>query len=89
MQAKSLFEISSCKQDFLRRIIENVAERLLGTPWKTRVYEWYKDFKNYLTVVEDLPVSRRSLTTNTEENIEKKKTIVLRKAQLIVVDILG
>ena len=38
---------------------------------------WYKDFKNCCRVVEDLLRSGIPWTTNTEENVEKVKEIVL------------
>ena len=44
---------------------------------ETGVCVWYKDFKSGRTMIEDLPLSGRPSTTNTEENVEKVKEIVL------------
>ena len=44
---------------------------------ETGVCVWYKDFKSGRTMIEDLPLSGCPSTTNTEENVEKVKEIVL------------
>ncbi|CAK9829703.1 Protein GVQW3 [Anthophora retusa] len=44
---------------------------------KTRAYEWYKQFKNGRTAIDDLSRAGRPSTANTEENVAKAKEIVL------------
>lgn len=44
---------------------------------KTRIYEWYKAFKEGREIVEDNPRSGRPSTSSKDENIEKVKEIVL------------
>lgn len=70
---------------------------------KTRACEWYKDFKNSHTVVEDLSCSRRPSMSNTDENVKKvisvelknrhttssELGIIYRITQHILVEILG
>ncbi|CAK9811861.1 Mariner Mos1 transposase [Anthophora quadrimaculata] len=45
---------------------------------KTRAYEWYKQFKNGRTAIDDLSRAGRPSTANTEENVAKAKEIVLK-----------
>ena len=43
---------------------------------KTRVQEWYKDFKSGCTVIKDFLSSGRSSIVNDKENVEKVKEIM-------------
>lgn len=40
-------------------------------------YEWYKDFKSRLILIEDLPRSGRPATSNSDENVKKVKEMML------------
>lgn len=49
---------------------------------KTRVYEWYKLFKEGREEIDDLPRTGRPRTSKTSQNVEKIKTIILENQQL-------
>lgn len=56
---------------------------------RTRVFEWYKMFKDGREVFEDEERSGRPSTVNTEENIKQIKDVVLAYPGLSIRDISG